>query len=95
MPKSLRAARYGGKIELVGVISGTVSELDITLILGKRLRVQGISVGSRDSFEEMNRAIVQHKMHPIIDRVFPFKEAKSAMAYLESGAHFGKVVVTI
>ena len=95
LPKSLRAAGYGGKIELVGVISGTVSELDITLILGKRLRIQGISVGSRDSFEEMNRAIVQQKMRPIIDRVFPFKEAKAAMAYLERGAHFGKVVVTI
>jgi NADPH:quinone reductase-like Zn-dependent oxidoreductase len=60
-----------------------------------RLRIQGLSVGSRDSFEEMNRAIVQQKMRPIIDRVFPFKEAKAAMAYLERGAHFGKVVVTI
>jgi len=43
----------------------------------------------------MNRAISQQKLHPVIDRVFPFDKAKEAMAYLESGTHFGKVVITI
>ena len=95
LSKSLRAVRYSGKVVIIGVINGIKGEIDITSILGKHVRVQGISVGSRDSFEEMNRAISQQKLHPVIDRVFPFDKAKEAMAYLESGTHFGKVVITI
>lgn len=95
LSKSINAVRYDGKVEIIGVISGVNSEISIPSILQKRVRVQGISVGSRDSFEEMNRAIVQQKLHPVIDQVFPFDKAKEAMAYLESGTHFGKVVITI
>ena len=95
LSKSLRAVRYSGKVELIGVITGIAGEVNITSILRKHVRVQGISVGSRDSFEQMNRAIGQQKLHPVIDRVFPFDKAPEAMAYLESGTHFGKVVITI
>ncbi len=95
LSKSLHAVRYSGKVVIIGVINGIKGEIDITSILRKHVRVQGISVGSRDSFEEMNRAISQQKLHPVIDRVFPFDKAKEAMAYLESGTHFGKVVITI
>lgn len=95
LSKSINAVRYDGKVEIIGVISGVNSEISIPSILQKRVQIQGISVGSRDSFEEMNRAISQQKLHPIIDQVFPFDKAKEAMAYLESGAHFGKVVIAI
>jgi NADPH:quinone reductase-like Zn-dependent oxidoreductase len=64
-------------------------------ILQKHIRVQGIYVGSRDLFEAMNRAIALHKLRPVIDRVFPFEEAKAALMHLESGSHFGKVVIQI
>lgn len=94
LARSLRSVGHGGSVKIVGVINGTNGEIDITSILSKRARVQGISVGSRESFEEMNRAIVQGKLRPVIDRVFPFAEAKQALAYLESGAHFGKVCIT-
>ena len=95
LSKALRAVRYSGKVEIIGVITGITAEVDISFILRKHVRVQGISVGSRDSFEEMNQAISQQKLHPVIDRVFPFDKAKEAIAYLESGTHFGKVVITI
>ena len=64
-------------------------------ILMKNIRVQGIFVGSRSMFEAMNRAIEVSQLHPVIDRVFPFDQAVEALKYLESGAHFGKVVVRI
>jgi NADPH:quinone reductase-like Zn-dependent oxidoreductase len=95
LSKSLRAVRYGGKIELIGVLTGTAGNVSTVSILHKHVQVQGIYVGSRDMFEAMNRAIVQHKLRPVVERVFPFHEAKEAYAYLESGAHFGKVVIQI
>jgi NADPH:quinone reductase-like Zn-dependent oxidoreductase len=42
-------------------------------------------------FIDMNRAIAMHRMHPVIDRVFPMTDIVAAMEYMESGAHFGKI----
>ena len=57
------------------------------------MRLQGITVGSRDGFEAMMRAIDQHKLVPVIDRVFAFEELKEAMEQLKRGAHFGKLCI--
>lgn len=92
---SLRAVCYSGIVAVIGVISGMEAEINIGFLLQKHVRVKGIRVGSRESFEEMNRAISQLKLRPVIDRVFPFDQAKDAVAYLESGNHFGKVVIKI
>ena len=94
LSRSLRAVRVSGKVQIIGVINGTKGEVDVTAILGKHVTVQGINVGARDSFEAMNRAITQNQLHPVIDRVFPFDQAREAVAHLESGSHFGKVVIT-
>ncbi len=91
--QSLRAVRYGGQISLIGVLTGGVGEIGTASILMKNVRVQGIYVGSREMFEAMNRAIALHQLQPIVDRVFPFKEALLALRYMESGAHFGKICI--
>jgi NADPH:quinone reductase-like Zn-dependent oxidoreductase len=57
--------------------------------------VRGVYVGSREMFEAMNSAIAVHQIKPVIDRVFAFEEAPSAYRHLESGSHFGKVVIRI
>lgn len=93
--KSLRAVRFGGQISLMGVLTGTSGEVNTAAILGKQARIQGVYVGSVEMFEDMNRAITQNKIRPVVDRVFPFEEAREAFKYLESGQHFGKVVVGI
>ena len=94
LAKSLRAVRMGGHISLIGVLSG-VGEANPLPAVMKNIRIQGIYVGSRDMFEAMNIAISLHQLHPVIDRVFPFEEAKEAFLYMESGAHFGKVVIRL
>jgi NADPH:quinone reductase-like Zn-dependent oxidoreductase len=94
LAQSLRAIRIGGKITLIGVLSGA-AEINPMLIFSRRANVQGISVGSTEMFEAMNRAIAAHKLRPVVDRVFPFTEVREALRYLESGAHFGKVVIRI
>jgi NADPH:quinone reductase-like Zn-dependent oxidoreductase len=92
LPRSVRAARPGGTLALIGVLSGA-GEFNPISILMKNLRLQGIFVGPRRMFESLNRAISAHELRPVIDRVFPFEEAIDALKYLESGAHFGKVVI--
>ena len=94
LPLSVRSVRRGGHIALIGVLTGG-GEMDPRPILVKAVRVQGIYVGSREMFEEMNRAISLAEMHPVVDKVFGFEQAREAMRYLESGAHFGKVCIAL
>ena len=91
--KSLRATRPGGHVALIGVLAGIATELRVTDIVMKGLKVQGVFVGNRDMFEAMNRAIAQHELKPTIDLVFPFAKARAAYEFLQTGQHFGKVVI--
>ncbi|PSM46917.1 NAD(P)-dependent alcohol dehydrogenase [Chroococcidiopsis sp. CCALA 051] len=91
--ESLRAVRIGGQISLIGVLSGGSGEISTVSMLMKSVRVQGIYVGSREMFEAMNQAITLHQIKPIVDRVFPFSEAREALKYMESGSHFGKICI--
>ena len=92
--KSLGAIRSGGKVSMIGVLSGG-GELNPMLILGKRANVQGISVGSTQMFEAMNRAIMAGGLKPVIDRVFGFDDTPAAFKYLQTAQHFGKIVIKL
>jgi NADPH:quinone reductase-like Zn-dependent oxidoreductase len=94
LPVSIKAVRRGGHIALIGVLAGR-GEFDPRPLLLKAIRLQGIFVGSREMFEEMNRAISLAGLRPVVDRVFRFEEAPEAMRYMESGAHFGKVCIQV
>jgi len=94
LPKSLKAVRMGGRISLIGNVAGG-GEVNPVPLLMKNVRMQGIFVGSRGMFEAMNRAIVTHSIRPVVDRVFPFDQAREAMHYMESGVHFGKVCIKV
>jgi len=61
----------------------------------KAIRLQGIFIGSKAMFEAMNRAVEFHKLAPVVDRVFSFGELPDALRYMESAAHFGKIVISI
>jgi NADPH:quinone reductase-like Zn-dependent oxidoreductase len=95
--QSLRATRVGGMVAQIGVLSGAVTSepLALTPILHKQLRVQGIYVGSRAMFEEMNAAIAEARLRPVIDRVFSFDQVREAFLHMESASHFGKIVIRV
>ncbi|WNG16284.1 NAD(P)-dependent alcohol dehydrogenase [Cystobacter fuscus] len=95
LERSLRAVRTGGTVSVIGVLSGGAGAVPVTPILMNNLRVQGIFVGHRQSFEALSRAFTLHGIRPVVDRVFPFAEALAAFEYLQSGAHFGKVVIRV
>jgi NADPH:quinone reductase-like Zn-dependent oxidoreductase len=95
--QSLRAARVGGMVAQIGVLSGaaTSEPLALTPILHKQLRVQGIYVGSRAMFEQMNAAMAKAELRPVIDRIFDFDQAREAFLHMQSASHFGKIVIRI
>jgi NADPH:quinone reductase-like Zn-dependent oxidoreductase len=95
LARSFGAIRVGGKISMIGGLSGAATELNPSLILAKRANVQGISVGSTQMFEAMNAAISANRIKPVIDRVFSFDEAQSAYKHMAAGAHFGKIVIRV
>ena len=91
LPQSLRCVRPGGTVAMIGILSGGAMAASLGSIITRQVRLQGVTVGHRDGFEAMVRAIAQHQLQPVVDRVFAFDELKDAMAYLQSGAQFGKV----
>ncbi|MCA3181142.1 MAG: NAD(P)-dependent alcohol dehydrogenase [Burkholderiaceae bacterium] len=93
LPQSLRCIRPGGTISMIGVLSGGTMSASLGLVVTRQVRLQGITVGSRDGFEAMLRAIGQHRLEPVVDRVFGFEQLKDAMAHLKAGSHFGKVCI--
>ena len=92
LPKSLNSVAIGGHVAVIGVLAGG-SGLDPRSVLMKAVRMQGLLVGSRQMFEEMNKAIDGNRLRPVIDRTFEFSEAAAALKYMESGGHFGKIVI--
>ncbi|WP_299256314.1 NAD(P)-dependent alcohol dehydrogenase [uncultured Kushneria sp.] len=93
LPRSIESARLGGQVNLIGVLTG--GEINPTDIMRKSVLMRGIFVGSREMFEQMNRAITQHQIKPVIDRTFTFDDTRAAFEHLESQQHLGKVVITI
>lgn len=93
--QSMEATRVGGMIGLIGILAGTDGEVNPIPVLMKSLRLQGVYVGSREMFEDMNAALTANRIKPVIDKVYPFEEARGALELMESAAHFGKIVVTV
>jgi len=92
LSRSLNAVRFGGHVAMIGALT-TSGSFDPIKLFMKSVRLQGVFVGSRTMFEQMNGAIEVAQMRPVIDRVFSFEEARDAMRYMQSGEHFGKVVI--
>ena len=94
-PRSLAASRTAGRVSLIGRLTGIEDRVDPRPIMAKGLTVQGIYVGSVAMLERMNRAVEICAMEPVIDCSFPIEDTVSAYAHLESGKHFGKIVIRI
>ena len=93
--RSLNAVKISGTISFIGLIAGLSAPINTYQFVTKNVKIHGIETGSREIFEEMNRFIEEKQIKPIVDKVFEFAGAKEALKYLESGSHFGKVVINI
>lgn len=95
LDQSLKAIRIGGHIAVIGVVSDPSSPamIDPSTLIVTSARLQGVSVGSREMYEAMCRAIAQHRIRPMIDRVMPWTDAARAIQEMGNGSHFGKIVL--
>jgi NADPH:quinone reductase-like Zn-dependent oxidoreductase len=96
LPRALAATRMGGKVAVIGRIGGTGEHTvdPIDLIRGLR-RLSGIFVGSRAMLDDLLLFLRTTRIHPVIDREFSFADAPLAYEYLQSGRHFGKIVIRV
>jgi NADPH:quinone reductase-like Zn-dependent oxidoreductase len=95
LAKSIAATRPWGIVSLIGVLAGGESNLSLFPVLMQGIRIQGVIVGNRQDFENMNRVVSLHKLKPVISDVFPFEKAPQAIQHLKEGKHFGKVCIEI
>ena len=89
----MKAIRIGGHVAVVGIVAGLGGGFNTASLIGNSARLQGLSVGSRDMFEAMCRFIELKKIRPVVDKVFPWTEAKAAFTAMQGGEHFGKIVL--
>lgn len=95
LPKALDALAFEGHIALIGGLSGFASDVPVGRLMGLGASATGIYVGSRADFEAMNRFIAEHKIRPVVDRVFSFEEAPKAYEFMDNGSYLGKIVITL
>lgn len=91
--ESLKAVRLGGNIPVIGVLAGFSGEISIPEMFRTNARIQGITVGNRDHFEDMCRAIAANDLAPVVDRTFALENTRAAFDLMQAGGHFGKIVV--
>jgi NADPH:quinone reductase-like Zn-dependent oxidoreductase len=92
--QSVAATRVAGVVAQVGFLTGQTSALDLMPLIFRQTTIRGIAVAPRSSFERMNPFLDEHRIKPVIDRVYAFDEAVQAFGHLARGP-FGKVVIKI
>ena len=93
LPQSIEAAKIGGHIHLIGVLTGRAGEVPTSKMMAKQIRLEGLIVGSRRQQQDFVRAIEATGIRPVIDRTFPLDALADAFRYEEAGKHFGKICV--
>jgi len=80
-------------IVVIGVLGGFSSPVMIPVVFGKNLHIHGISVGSREQFDDMAGHIAGWNLRPVVDRTFPFAKVPDALRLMQAGGHFGKIAI--
>ncbi len=91
---SLKSLRPGGRIVVCGSTSGPNPPADLARVFFLQLSVIGSTMGTRDELEALIKHCERQSLAPLVDRTYALSDAASALTYLNSGAGFGKVVVT-
>lgn len=95
LDQSMMATRVGGHVALIGVLAGFAGPVQTALLMAKNLRVQGLTVGSRDQQQAMIAGIEANGIKPIISDHFPLASLADAFRHQAANKHFGKIVVDI
>jgi NADPH:quinone reductase-like Zn-dependent oxidoreductase len=91
LEQSMIAARVGGHVSLIGILTGLGGPLPLINALLRQLQLRAVLVGSRRQQHDMIRAIDANGMKPVIDKIFPLEDIVAAFKHQESNRHFGKI----
>lgn len=94
LEQSMVAARIGGHVSLIGILTGVAGQLPLVQALVRQIRLQGVLVGSRAQQQAMVRAIDANGLRPVVDKHFELEQMVEAFKYQESNKHFGKICLT-
>ncbi|MGS7250534.1 zinc-dependent alcohol dehydrogenase family protein [Pseudomonas anuradhapurensis] len=94
LEQSMIAARIGGHVSLIGILTGVAGQLPLVQALVRQIRLQGVLVGSRAQQQAMVRAIDANGLRPVVDKHFELEQIVEAFRYQESNRHFGKICLT-
>ena len=92
---SLASLAPSGRLVTCGATTGYDAKVDLRFLFSRQLSLLGSYMGTKSELRTVMKLVAEGRLKPIVDRVFPLAEAAAAHAYLESGAQFGKVVLTV
>lgn len=92
--QSIAATKAAGRIAQIGFLTGQAVQLNLMPLIFRQTTIRGIAVAPRSSFDRMNVFLNDHRIRPVIDKVYPFEQAREAYEHLARGA-FGKVVIKV
>jgi NADPH:quinone reductase-like Zn-dependent oxidoreductase len=92
---SLASLAPSGRLVTCGATTGYDAKVDLRFLFSRQLSLLGSYMGTKSELRTVMKLVAEGRLEPIVDRVFPLAEAAAAHAYLESGAQFGKVVLTV
>jgi NADPH:quinone reductase-like Zn-dependent oxidoreductase len=95
LEQSAKSLAYGGTLSIVGGLSGYDGDIPAIALLLKSAQAQGVYVGSRADYLRMSAFIAEHRLHPVIDRVFTLEEFHAALKHMASGNFVGKIVLRL
>lgn len=95
LPQSMRAAKNGGRILIVGNTSGQKAELDVGMIFSKHLSLIGSTMGPHRDYVQVMKLVFEGKLKPVVGAVYPLGDAAAALNLLEAFDVFGKVVLEV
>ncbi len=95
LQQSIMAARLGGRIAVIGLLSGLMKDVNVAAIFSQNLTIKGITVGNREQFDAMVRAIDRNAIKPMIDAHYGLEDLPDALTHMQGASHFGKIVIDI
>jgi NADPH:quinone reductase-like Zn-dependent oxidoreductase len=92
---SLASLAASGRLVTCGATTGYDAKVDLRFLFTRQLSLLGSYMGTKNDLRTLMKLVAGGRLKPIVDRVFALAQAAAAHAYLESGAQFGKVVLTV
>lgn len=85
----------GARIVNFGRTAGNIGGIETRKLYSKQISIFGTTMGTRDEFLSMIDFVESRNLKPVIDKVYPLEQINEAFQYMESGGHFGKIVIKI